>query len=872
MKQDFRGWEEVAVHLQELAKAAGSSEWRLNGGQRDSLYAIAERLPKNGVLIADEVGMGKTRIAVAVARSVIAAGGRVAILVPPGLGDQWRREELLKGNVECSPVLRSLWQYFQAWEASEEKDQKPWFNEKTVLISHAFTNWRLGENSSSWRWALLPELYAQWRVESEVRVPRKLNYERVKRAAKSICAAITEHTQPAYKTICDLTEDTVWPRALKAAKYGHNEDFRPRLERAVGLGLGIFDLVIIDEAHKSRGQESMLSCLLDGVVLTSGALSRRLAMTATPVELDASQWQQTLKRLDVEPTLLNDAIEGYTEAVKRIRQTPSNEQIQEIFKQAAQVFQERLAPYLLRRDKREDPYVRIFADAAQRPLHEYRDESEKIIIETSQLPPEWKQSVCAAESLSMLARQADDPVAKRLRLTLGNGYGVAALLDQVKRDGQSDKQQEEHDGTSVTEDEADTRSTTDKRQQRAQWWRDVMCRPFGAYDKSDAALYEHPAILSAIEAIELTCGLGEKVLVFGRFTRPLLALVDLLNAREMLRCLDANRHWPQAKVHESEWLAIQAAHRQLKRQGEIVRMQLDQMLSRQYQKLESLREDYRKSLITNIAEGLDGRTNDDRIMQMFSVFRQSVENGKQSGHDGPLLALIASAIQELTGLEMKSLQPENYADAFIDLIEASSDYDEGDTNGDGTVDEKEAAELWKTLEQRLHEEYNRPQGGFARLMYGGTKPETRRLLQAAFNRTNCYPKVLVAQSMVGREGLNLHKACRTVVLLHPEWNPGVVEQQIGRVDRVGSLWEKLLGKAIEDKSPADKLPRIRILPVIFKGTYDEKNWGVLRERWDDLRAQLHGVVITPLVAEKYENAEFVNEINEAAPKFLPQAL
>jgi SNF2 family DNA or RNA helicase len=52
--------------------------------------------------------------------------------------------------------------------------------------------------------------------------------------------------------------------------------------------------------------------------------------------------------------------------------------------------------------------------------------------------------------------------------------------------------------------------------------------------------------------------------------------------------------------------------------------------------------------------------------------------------------------------------------------------------------------------------------------------------------------VLVAQSVVGREGLNLHRACRTVILLHPEWNPGVVEQQIGRVDRLSSYWEQLL--------------------------------------------------------------------------------
>src|SRR5208337_2741491 len=104
--------------------------------------------------------------------------------------------------------------------------------------------------------------------------------------------------------------------------------------------------------------------------------------------------------------------------------------------------------------------------------------------------------------------------------------------------------------------------------------------------------------------------------------------------------------------------------------------------------------------------------------------------------------------------------------------------------------------LWEALETRLWEEYDRPQGGFARLMYGGTSQESRRMIQLAFNRPKTFPMVLVAQSMVGREGLNLHKACRIVVLLHPEWNPGVVEQQIGRVDRVGSRWCNELKKAL----------------------------------------------------------------------------
>jgi hypothetical protein len=62
-------------------------------------------------------------------------------------------------------------------------------------------------------------------------------------------------------------------------------------------------------------------------------------------------------------------------------------------------------------------------------------------------------------------------------------------------------------------------------------------------------------------------------------------------------------------------------------------------------------------------------------------------------------------------------------------------------------------------------------------------------LQTAFNKRDAFPRVLLAQSAVGREGLNLHKACRVVVQLHAEWNPAILEQQLtdAPTSRVGLL-------------------------------------------------------------------------------------
>lgn len=892
MKQNFQGWASVANLLnkyadsqQELALAKGESATRLNVGQRASLHAISERIPKNGIVIADEVGMGKTRIAVELARAVTKSGGRVAILVPPGLGYQWQ-VELRDGKVDAPPILRSLSAYLDAWKP--DQPEAPWFDEPVVVISHAFTNWRLGKDTLPWRWALLPELYARWRKQVQGRFPRgyhgneKLADERVANAAKSIRASIpNDERHKAWQLIDELSRRTLWPDALDGSEYSRNKELRLRLEQAVGLGLGIFDLIIIDEAHKSRGDESGLKRLLDHVVLQSEE-ARRLAMTATPVELDVSQWQQILSRISLDQQSLvpvEQAIAQYAAAVERVRQGwRSSSEARRDFKNAANKFKKALSPYLLRRDKREDETVKQFEKHSSLPINAYRKETE-ITVETNTLTPAWRQAVCAAEALSIVTHQADDPIAKRLRLTLGNGHGISALLDESKRDKELDQQQEKFDLESQDKKSvgASDHELDNKRQKRAEWWLDVIQH---AFSSSDDSLFDHPAIRAAVEAIEKAVQQNEKVLVFGRFTRPLRVLVDLLNAREMLRRLQNGSPWPQAKVHgerdgnldNSEWPAVYAAHRQLK--CSLSLEEIDGRLYTGYNLLRRKREKLREHVIESIEKGLEAIDSGQRIHAILASFKNSarVRASGESDERHPL-ALVSRAIEELLGDSATEFEPSDYARAFSELIEAVSDRDEGDTNHDGQLDEKEARKLWKDLEERLHDEYNRPQGGFARLMFGGTKPESRRMIQLAFNRPKSFPRVLVAQSMVGREGLNLHKACRILVLLHPEWNPGVVEQQIGRVDRVGSHWSSELEKAIEAGIRGDQLPRIEVRPVVFRGTYDEHNWRVLRERWDDSRAQLHGVVIPPRFAEADpESRELIQKIIAAAPNFSPSGL
>ncbi|MDQ6990601.1 MAG: helicase-related protein, partial [Mariprofundaceae bacterium] len=471
--------------------------------------------------------------------------------------------------------------------------------------------------------------------------------------------------------------------------------------------------------------------------------------------------------------------------------------------------------------------------------------------------------VCAAEALSFVASQSDDCTAKRLRLTLGTGHGIATFLDQAHQDNKEDKEQIKNDSISENNTEPDSQKPLDeKRQLRVEWWKNVLIQPFSQKDgeKNDFALFEHPAILAASKEIEDVCKKGEKVLVFGRFTRPLRALVQLLNAREMLRRIDKKELWPQSKFCEKDnWNAVLAAHRQLQRQGVLDKESLNETLAKQYQTFENHRQNIQKTLIASIEKEFKEKEPDQRVRAIFNEFKN---------HDKDVLKPMVKAMQSLMGMNFKNAQSKDFVQIFIDIIMAATDHEEGDTDGNGSLNKKEASALWVAFKTKLIEEYSHTEGGFSRLMNGETEASTRQLLQLSFNRKEGHPSVLVAQSLVGREGLNLHKACRTVVLLHPEWNPGIVEQQIGRIDRIGSLWEEKLYQATKAGKPNDHIPRIEIRPVIFKGTYDEKNWQILHHRWDDLRAQLHGIVIPPLIAKDYSK-DLINEINNAAPKFSP---
>jgi hypothetical protein len=105
-----------------------------------------------------------------------------------------------------------------------------------------------------------------------------------------------------------------------------------------------------------------------------------------------------------------------------------------------------------------------------------------------------------------------------------------------------------------------------------------------------------------------------------------------------------------------------------------------------------------------------------------------------------------------------------------------------------------------------------------RLVHGATKREVRERLMLAFN-SPLFPEVLVSSSVLG-EGVDLHRFCRHVIHHDLDWNPSVLEQRTGRLDR------------IRCKAEVARRP-IVIFEPFLSGSADEKMFRVVRdrERW-----------------------------------------
>ncbi|AVA13499.1 DEAD/DEAH box helicase family protein [Sphingopyxis sp. MG] len=842
-------WTEVADRLDAIARSKSLADGtKLKDGQRAALLAICERLRRGqrAALLADEVGMGKTLIAAALIKSVQRSGGRAAIIIPPGLGAQWQ-SELRRFDIAdhtLSP-LRSYWAFIQAYARAEHLSDRQllrerrereladrrlqlqlpsgaWAEEPLLLLSHTLGRLVQTEGTETEYQALLEAiLKVHAGTRAYRRDPNIGAFQNVARAAaERILAGLPHHEQ---QRLCEgLTHRT--------------SDLRTALCLAMGRALGKFDLIVIDEAHKTRGAKSSLSRVLDTLIWKSET-AFHLGMTATPVELDPDQWTNTLARLGVQSehlTEMTDAIQRYDREVQNIQADEAlTLDLVNRYTEASRALHSALAPWVLRRDKREDDLLKRFAETCGS-----HREIIPIEVPISKMPLAWRRMFLTSEALSQLHEERLSPQDRRMRLSLPSGRSLRDAAGEMARLQAFDDELMQADSPS---------------------------EPIGPWQRfsrellggEGTSLFDHPAVVRTAEEIELAVRAGHKVLVFGRFIKPMRALTFLLDAREMVRRLCADdkveNRWPQAGLGELDSereAALKAALRDpaVNTRG-LDRDAVDKTLRERASRFETARRANLEAMRRELADDPEvsdlrefwladaGRRDGNSALLAALEDQRSFSERHQHWTKGALLAAFRSLVAEITS---------------------------GDQADDSDIDVK------ARLTEHLFDFAGR-EGHFARLMYGNTAPQTRRLLQAAFNREGSWPQVLVAQSMVGREGLNLHQSCRMVVLLHLEWNPAHVEQQIGRVDRINSKWSREAEAYLESGDVSSPPPRIVIRPVIISGSYDDHHWSVLKRRWDGMRAQLNGDIIPEADADASdpERRALFEKIRAVTPNFAP---
>lgn len=858
-------WAHVLDRLRELAAIEPSGDdsalWR--AGQRQSLQWIAARLLESpGVLIADEVGLGKTRLAVALAICVAACGGRVAIVVPPGLAYQWQDEELA-GFLKQLAMLNLPWlkqspshRFLRTYSDLFAKDISYPLSKTTpiLLLSHSFGLPSVGKVVNPELWAL-PYL-----VKRSAWGARALKRE-VTNAQRAAATYLVDTCSPLLRQ--ELNTAMVGKPTAKSFEDEHKANLFRGL---IGDLLGDFDLVIVDEAHKSRAGadvtlaekqregklSSRLTHLLDSILFRPYAttrLAKRVALTATPMELGVDQWKSILSRIGMAPqqvTALAQVAKDYASAVNNLHAGTPDET--ERLETAARQFQEGFGNVMTRRLWRDHPVVQRYAMSVSREAmaiaHPHRNYKDEVLL-LSKMRPDERQRIALAEALAAAARGAEAGYGSK---TAGIRFSQAlpslsesvADIGSVPAEG-GRKRLTNPKGASKSKLEDDPKMLQARaaQQLRCNYWQRFIHeedrRTLGDVSLDPKmALQWHPRVRGAVEKIEMLAQDGEKVLVFVEYLDSLRAIERSLNIRHFLRHMRDGKPIPLPQ-------GVRASD------ADVLRWLRDP---------EFRQEQLTPAAFAREVKRATAEYERERV-HLRSLCQQVIEDAGLSSE------LAGHRMQVLTTWLVQQLCTENELWRMNDPQSAHSVREEARTrlwslrDPDPQKSDEDAQETgqrilnWRHIVRQIEEDLDYEEGGEGRAhafrmsaraqsMFGKTAPATRRSRQAAFNHDQLNPRILIGQSDVMSEGLNLHRACRTVVLFHLDWNPGRIEQQIGRVDRQDSHWMKRCVAALESET---SVPSIDIYMMAVEGTYDAYRARVIEERVRLLRAQLFGEVL-----------------------------
>lgn len=837
-------WLEVKKKVNELLEI---DNLQIDDSQRKAVSRAANMLQEHGVILADEVGLGKTRVALVLAEAVMRVGGTVASIVPPGLLYQWEQEaKIVFKNIPDSKLTKHIvhLRSFDNLFAEEKfpilkKGKASW-----ILASQNFGFlFKKTDNNRRYDLFTLIKIHLLQKKSKEWKDWLQTIIKRNKKSAKNI-----DNAAAFLANVGLITNNEIWPKYRKPDDISLKKEIFDTTNgielafKCIGNLLGSVDFLIVDEAHKSREiltdeekvSHKRLSQLIENIVVQKGNF-RRLCMTATPIELHSSQWKDLFCRCKLpKVSEENNYIDNFEKALEAAHKNPKNHDMLDNLINASKNFKKNMSEFVIRRKRIKNV---AYIERIKKLGLNIADVNPHVDIQKLEINPEdlnvskktqknWKKALYCFEGMSLASKGMDS--FQKIKL---QRYRYASGL---------------MDFEDFEEEIPDSECCSQKK--RLCFWQKLSKR---ILEGDKFALYSHPRILKTAEDIWHNIKKNEeKILVFGTYRKPIECLRNTLNALYIINCTKTKPAKPTNRMGLS-YEQIYAVYQQFYAQWDFEELQ------RRVKECENANESFLKRL--------------NRIFDNTQVCRE-LKLESLSGEEQDLIGRrirsdLADALREMNGEQRKTSEKEifkNICDAYCkgitDQLTTEADQNEENSMADEATRKEK---LFDALGLGKDKNMSRRHSAFCRLMDGEMKMSTRRVVQELFNREDTFPKVLIAQSSVGREGLNLQGACRNVYIFHPEWNPAVIEQEIGRIDRMGSFWEK----KVDNWHDGEEIPKIRVTFVVFKGTYDEHQYNVYVARQSMLDSHLSGVLLGDKADEVPE--EYQEKLAKVAPNFEP---
>ena len=851
--------------------------------QRRTAADILQRLSsQEGVVLADQVGMGKTYVALAVAVSQILAAperAQVVVFVPAAVADKWVREwsKFSASLLEPETGIRCVDHAVRSGEEFLKRlDDSPETRKHIIIVTHTaltatlkdtFIQLALLHHATRFvkEGAQLRQRIAKWST-GQTGLIRSVHFtpERVDTLLK--LRPSKWHESWKKMTGENLPDDPVPTALANAIRSIELKDLRAAIERlpknrsgdiearlqksreklaevtqatwknmlsAVDLDL---PLLIVDEAHRLKNPSTNISRLFgersdntdDGAF--KGIFRRMLFMTATPFELGHSELIEVLSRMDAvrplepPPALALKTRLGSLKTVLTAAQASAlaldgawarlkpNElggfgtwgpavpppvgfstAAREAWEYAKLAVQARRKMHMALR-----PWVIRHERARRRSYH-----AGAAIIADKGCVPGGLQIPDSAALPFLLAARAQSVALDTNSVRPLFAYGIASSYEAFLRLGSEHK-----DGGRDT-DFADEDRTNDVAPDSAHgaapdaigWYRREIDQALADPNIRGA----HPKVQATVEKAAQLWLEGEKCLIFCWFIRTGEAVEQALTRRVDGLILAHASAALKTRSAEQTRTELDSLSDRLLRRGTSSYLRMRRFLEKALAKAAGLHPDVLELVVDAAIRHL--RTHSYLVRYTTLTLQMTVEDiweGVNGKNPRGIVLLdrwrlfaerLASARPQADFVNSRQEHDSEFARTRAALLGTDADDDHGARRG-----------------ASLHP---------VRRAHGGTERSVRERLIALFN-TPLSPDLLVASSVMG-EGIDLHQECRFVIHHDLDWNPGVLEQRTGRLDRIGALAERE-GKNIEVYEP------------YLAGTHDEKMFRVVKDRsqWFDI--------------------------------------